>query len=341
MLDGTGMCGGCRVTWAARCASPAWTGPEFDAHQVDFASCCGAIASYVEYERAADERWRSGCAAQARRWPRRTRSTRGAGQAFPGSIRGSSEAAARRSNFLEVSLGLHRGAGARRRPPAASSAATPSARAAARWASTSVDSSRPAPRATIAGRGGAASASTNALPAICGRVCPQESQCEAACMMGRQVRARRHRRAGALRGRLGGGARPRPRAPGVAAARAARGGRGLRPGGPHLRRRAGRASATRSPCSRRSTPLGGVLRYGIPAFRLPQAPSLDLEVERAARRGRGDVHQRADRPHGDGGRADRRRRASTAVFLATGAGTPLFLGIPGENLSASTRPTSS
>jgi ferredoxin--NADP+ reductase len=65
MLDGTGMCGGCRVTVGGETRFACVDGPEFDAHQVDFAELLRRNASYVEYERAADERWRSGCAARA------------------------------------------------------------------------------------------------------------------------------------------------------------------------------------------------------------------------------------------------------------------------------------
>jgi hypothetical protein len=36
MVDGTGMCGGCRVSVGGETATPASTGPEFDGHQVDF-----------------------------------------------------------------------------------------------------------------------------------------------------------------------------------------------------------------------------------------------------------------------------------------------------------------
>ena len=44
---------------------------------------------------------------------------------------------------------------------------------------------------------------TNLLPAVCGRVCPQENQCEGVCTVGRLARTGRHRPARALRGRHG------------------------------------------------------------------------------------------------------------------------------------------
>ena len=80
--------------------------------------------------------------------------------------------------------------------------------------------------------------SKNNLPAICGRVCPQESQCEALCTLGKRARAGGHWPAGALRGRLGIGAGRDP----ARKARTdgqARGGDRLWPGGPDLRGRPG------------------------------------------------------------------------------------------------------
>jgi ferredoxin/flavodoxin---NADP+ reductase len=62
MLDGTGMCGGCRVTVGGETRFACVDGPEFDGHQVDFAELMRRNASYRAYERAADERWRGGCA---------------------------------------------------------------------------------------------------------------------------------------------------------------------------------------------------------------------------------------------------------------------------------------
>jgi ferredoxin--NADP+ reductase len=65
MLDGTGMCGGCRVTVGGEMRFACVDGPEFDGHQVDFAELKRRNASYLDFERAADERWRSGCASGA------------------------------------------------------------------------------------------------------------------------------------------------------------------------------------------------------------------------------------------------------------------------------------
>ncbi len=65
MVDGTGMCGGCRVTVGGEMRFACVDGPEFDAHDVDFDELMRRNRTYVDLERIADERGRDGaCAAQ-------------------------------------------------------------------------------------------------------------------------------------------------------------------------------------------------------------------------------------------------------------------------------------
>jgi glutamate synthase (NADPH/NADH) small chain len=77
--------------------------------------------------------------------------------------------------------------------------------------------------------------------------------------------------------------------------------------------------------------VGGVLRYGIPEFRLPRY-ILDLETERIKALG---VEIRTNFVIGKTATIDELfgEWGFSAVFLGTGAGTPTFMGIPGENLS--------
>jgi len=56
MVDGTGMCGGCRVQVGGRTLFACVDGPEFDAHEVDFAELADRLGAYREQERAAMER---------------------------------------------------------------------------------------------------------------------------------------------------------------------------------------------------------------------------------------------------------------------------------------------
>jgi ferredoxin/flavodoxin---NADP+ reductase len=65
MVDGTGMCGGCRVTIDGKMKFACVDGPEFDAHQVDFDELILRNRSYVDFERLADERFQKELASTA------------------------------------------------------------------------------------------------------------------------------------------------------------------------------------------------------------------------------------------------------------------------------------
>lgn len=53
MVDGTGMCGGCRVTVGGRMRFACVDGPEFDGHEVDFDELADRLTTYRSFERAA------------------------------------------------------------------------------------------------------------------------------------------------------------------------------------------------------------------------------------------------------------------------------------------------
>ena len=55
MVDGTGMCGGCRVSVAGETKYACVDGPEFDAHAVDFAELADRLSTYKDFERQAFE----------------------------------------------------------------------------------------------------------------------------------------------------------------------------------------------------------------------------------------------------------------------------------------------
>jgi ferredoxin/flavodoxin---NADP+ reductase len=56
MVDGTGMCGGCRIQVAGQMKFACVDGPEFDAHQVDFKELSDRLAAYKTHEKSAMER---------------------------------------------------------------------------------------------------------------------------------------------------------------------------------------------------------------------------------------------------------------------------------------------
>ncbi len=64
MVDGTGMCGGCRVTIGSQTKFACVDGPDFDGHLVDFDELVKRQAFYKEQERKASERFKEQCQAQ-------------------------------------------------------------------------------------------------------------------------------------------------------------------------------------------------------------------------------------------------------------------------------------
>jgi NAD(P)H-flavin reductase len=61
MVDGTGMCGGCRVKVGEQVRFACVDGPDFDGHQVDFDDLMIRLRRYKEEERVATERWSESC----------------------------------------------------------------------------------------------------------------------------------------------------------------------------------------------------------------------------------------------------------------------------------------
>jgi len=59
MVDGTGMCGGCRVSIDGKSQYACCDGPEFDGHKVDFRQLADRLSTYRDFEQAALERWTS------------------------------------------------------------------------------------------------------------------------------------------------------------------------------------------------------------------------------------------------------------------------------------------
>jgi len=57
MVDGTGMCGACRVTVGGKTKFVCVDGPEFDAHQVDFEQMMSRLGAYKDQEVAAYQKY--------------------------------------------------------------------------------------------------------------------------------------------------------------------------------------------------------------------------------------------------------------------------------------------
>ena len=65
MIDGTGMCGGCRVKVGGQVRFACVDGPDFDAHQVDFDDLTSRLRRFAAQEQTAAARWSDECRMQA------------------------------------------------------------------------------------------------------------------------------------------------------------------------------------------------------------------------------------------------------------------------------------
>lgn len=166
-----------------------------------------------------------------------------------------------------------------------------------------------------------------ALPAVCGRVCPQESQCEAGCILGKKgdpVAIGRLERFAADYARKHGGV-PDPVKAAATGKRVAVVGAG--PAGITVAGEMARWGHEVVMFEALHL-AGGVLMYGIPQFRLPKE-IVQYEINGLKRLG---VTIHTDHVIGKTETIDQLMdQGFDAVFIATGAGLPVFLGIPGEN----------
>jgi len=171
----------------------------------------------------------------------------------------------------------------------------------------------------------------NSLPGICGRVCPQETQCEATCSLakkdapiaiGRLERYVADWERANMQSANSLPARPAPSGKRVAVV-------GSGPAG--LTAAADLAKLGHGVTIFEALHVaGGVLMYGIPEFRLPK-DIVQAEVDYVASLG---VKVELDSVIGKLVTIDELlNNGYHAVFLGTGAGLPMFLNIPGENLN--------
>jgi glutamate synthase (NADPH/NADH) small chain len=169
---------------------------------------------------------------------------------------------------------------------------------------------------------------TNSLPAVCGRVCPQESQCEAVCVVGKKgdpvAIGRLERFAADFERKSGEVIKPElASSTGKKVAVVGSGPAGLTVAGDLAR--LGHQVVIFEALHK----AGGVLVYGIPEFRLPKAivqaevdflKELGIEVDLNTVVGKAET---LDELLANG---------FDAIFVGTGAGAPMFMNIPGENL---------
>lgn len=168
---------------------------------------------------------------------------------------------------------------------------------------------------------------TNGLPAVCGRVCPQETQCESTCVRGKKgepVAIGRLERFAADYAIKSGAMNPTEeiKSNGHKVAVIGSGPAGL---------------SCASDLAKKGYDVtvfeafhteGGVLKYGIPQFRLPKE-IVDLEINALRNMG---VKMHKDMVIGKILTIDElKEQGFEAIFIGSGAGLPSFMNIPGEN----------
>lgn len=167
----------------------------------------------------------------------------------------------------------------------------------------------------------------NSLPAICGRVCPQEVQCEMNCVLAKKGLAVS---IGALERFIADQERElnlevKPKTPTKEKVAIIGSGPASLSAAADLALYGYRVTVFEA-----LHELGGVLRYGIPEFRLPKA-IVDSEIQYLEKLG---IEFKTNIIVGvTESLADLKEQGYKAFFIGAGAGLPTFLGIPGENLN--------
>ncbi len=325
MVDGTGMCGACRVHVGDKVRFACVDGPEFDARDIDFDEAIRRQKMYRTKEGREKIRTEGTSAPQAV-------VKNGETQYFDILKRvpvAEQDPLKRSENFEEVSLGYD-------------------ARGAALEASRCLECKKPrcvgACPVAIDIPGFIREIKTNqlseafdvlsqstSLPAVCGRVCPQEEQCEGACIRGIKGEPVS---IGKLERYVADWAREE----------------GIRPQAPQVMKMGQKVAIIGSgpsglACAGDLAKLGydvtifeslheagGVLQYGIPEFRLPKNEVVAYEVENVRRLG---VKIETDVFVGQSTTIPElmEQEGFEAVFIGSGAGLPRFMNIPGESLN--------
>ena len=333
MVDGTGMCGACRITVGGQTKFVCVDGPEFDGHQVDFDEMLKRMGAFKGEEReemhklhhreagepsGRDADWRVALR-KAVKPKERMAIERCEMRELPPAYRA-------RSLKEEVNRGLTM-AQAQREAQRCLDCANPGC---VEGCPVSIDIPRFIKNIERGEFGEAAATlkETSALPAVCGRVCPQEKQCEAHCIHlktgGKAVAIGYLERFAADYDREHGEHATPVKAPanGHKVAVVGSGPAGLSFAGDMAKR------GYDVTVFEALHEIGGVLKYGIPEFRLPNR-IVDFEIDNLRQLG---VRFVKDCIIGKTLTvAELEDAGFEGIFVASGAGLPNFMGIPGEN----------
>jgi glutamate synthase (NADPH/NADH) small chain len=326
MVDGTGMCGACRVTVGGQTKFVCVDGPEFDAHQVDFDEMLSRLRSYKPEEAAAYERYQQSAISNQLTAKERAAIPR---------VKMPELAPEERVKSLhkEVNLGL-----------TPEQALTESHRCLScknpgcvKGCPVNIDIPAFIKQIELGDINKASDIihESSSLPAVCGRVCPQEKQCEAQCIhvkMGHQPVA-----IGYLERFVADHAESSQQSAvssqqsaisnqqsAIKVAVVGSGPAGLTFAGDMAK------YGYKVTVFEALHAIGGVLKYGIPEYRLPNA-IVDKEIDGLRQLG---VEFVTDTIIGKTVTVeDLQADGYKAIFVASGAGLPRFMGIPGENLN--------
>ena len=336
MVDGTGMCGACRITVGGKTKFVCVDGPEFDGHQVDFDEMLKRMGAFKEIEREEIHKLDHMEEAHAAALNDRTAPWR---EELRKAMKPKERTAIPRvkMNELDPEYRSHTRLEEVNQGLTAEQACTEASRC--------LDCANPT---CMTGcpvginipsfiknieRGEFLEAAkvlkeTSALPAVCGRVCPQEKQCESKCIhlkMGHEAVAIGYleRFAADYERESGQISLPEVAQPnGIKVAVIGSGPAGLSFAGDMAK------LGYEVTVFEALHEIGGVLKYGIPEFRLPNK-IVDVEIENLSKLGVTFVKDCIV------GKTisveDLKADGFQGIFVASGAGLPNFMNIPGEN----------
>lgn len=325
MVDGTGMCGACRVSVGGKRKFTCVDGPEFDAHLVDFDEAMRRQGMYKTYEIATDtseHKCNLTSVVQESQYASHIHSPNGRIKVRE------QDPNIRNTNFEEVTYGYSE------EEAIAEASRCIQCKKPLCVSQCPVSIKIPDFIREIKNRNFEAAthilAEDSALPAVCGRVCPQEVQCEGSCILGKKGEAVA---IGYLERFVADWSRIN----------------NIKPVPPTVKNKSKVAIVGSGPagltCAGDLAKMGydvtifealhepgGVLTYGIPEFRLPKKRVVQYEIDNVRALG---VKIEPNVVIGKSITIDElmQKHDFKAVFIASGAGLPKFMNIPGENLN--------
>jgi glutamate synthase (NADPH/NADH) small chain len=326
MVDGTGMCGACRVSIGNETKFTCVDGPEFDGHKVNFDEAMRRQSMYKTQEIAKDtSEHRCNLTSSVEQSEKASEIIV---DRFKSVKVREQDPIVRSQNFEEVSYGYN----SQEAMAEASRCINCKNAGCVKQCPVSVKIPQFIAKVKEGDFEAAAHilAEDTALPAVCGRVCPQESQCEQTCILGKKGEPVS---IGKLERFVADWARENnielsKKSPsnGKKVAVIGAGPSGLTCAG-DLAKMGYEVTIFEA-----LHQAGGVLVYGIPEFRLPKKDVVEYEVNNVKKLGVEIIH---DVIVGKSITIDEllEEEGFSAVYVASGAGLPKFMGIPGENLN--------